>query len=86
MVKIIDYKPHTSGVEVEVLGMFGIQKMVLNCTETEFETGLKRYANGALMQDAFKKLNATQREFLISGMPADEQDEFFKAPEDEVTD
>lgn len=84
MVKIIDYKAVEGGVEVEVRGMFGRCKMTMPMSVAQFKRGLARYANGALMQVAFKELNATQREFLISGIPADKQDEIFGGSQDEV--
>jgi hypothetical protein len=36
------------------------------------------YNNGALIQNAFPFLNATEREFLMTGMPFIQQEAFFK--------
>lgn len=42
--------------------------MQFNCTPDQYMKGLKKYQQGALMQDAFPFLNADEREFLISGL------------------
>lgn len=49
---------------------------------------IARYKSGALVQDAFPNLDADQREFILTGITADEWDETFAdegedLPEDE---
>lgn len=44
---------------------------------------LNAYAAGALLQDAFPNLNADEREFVKSGITAEEWDEMFGGPEEE---
>lgn len=46
----------------------------LNCTEQEYLA----WSHGKLAQNAFKNLNADEREFIISGI--DNWDEVFKLP------
>ena len=42
---------------------------------------LDLYAAGALLQDAFKNLNADEREFIKSGITAEEWEELFGSKE-----
>lgn len=51
--------------------------MDLNCTFEEYNTALSIWEKGAMIQDAFPFLNATEREFLMTGMDAKEQAEFY---------
>jgi hypothetical protein len=44
---------------------------------------LNLYAAGALLQDAFPNLNPDQREFIKSGITAEEWDSMFGGPEEE---
>jgi hypothetical protein len=44
---------------------------------------LNLYAAGALLQDAFPNLNPDQREFIKSGITAEEWDSMFGSPEEE---
>lgn len=44
---------------------------------------LDLYAAGALLQDAFPNLNADEREFIKSGITAEEWDSLFGGPEEE---
>jgi hypothetical protein len=41
------------------------------------------YAAGALLQDAFPNLTPDEREFIKSGITAEEWDEMFGGPEEE---
>ena len=45
---------------------------VLPIAVLDFENGLKAYADGALIQDAFPTLDKADRELLLSGMTDDE--------------
>lgn len=46
-------------------------------TETEFSLGCYRYANGALIQDAFPALTPAQREFLKTGITDEQWQDLF---------
>jgi hypothetical protein len=52
-------------------------EMEIDCTPEQYLAGLEAYKNGALMQDAFHFLTASQREFLISGLNQDEWERMF---------
>jgi hypothetical protein len=45
------------------------------------EDQVNKYNNGALIQDAFPNLNASQREFLKTGLTDDDWDNMF-SPDD----
>lgn len=51
-----------------------INSMELNITEEQ----LTRWQNGELIQDVMPHLTPEQREFLITGMSIEEQNNFFK--------
>lgn len=51
----------------------------LNITSTELYNWQK---NGTKVQDAFPHLNADEREFLLTGIPPGEWDNFVGEPED----
>lgn len=60
---------------------------ILNGKETTVElditsTELYNWQNGARVQDAFPRLNADEREFLLTGIPPGEWDDFVKESED----
>lgn len=50
-----------------------INEMDLDITENQW----RNYQAGMLVQNAFPNLNATEREFLITGMSEEEQKEMF---------
>ena len=50
----------------------------IKCPIHKFEASVKMYKGGELIQSAFPYLNATQREFMISGLTPEEQDTVFK--------
>jgi hypothetical protein len=50
-----------------------INEMEVDCTNDELEA----WQRGKLIQDAMPRADATQREFLISGLTAEEQKQFF---------
>ena len=52
--------------------------MKLPLRSEEFVLGMEKWNAGALIQDAFPLLNSTQREFLMTGMDEQEQNEMFK--------
>ena len=57
-----------------------LNQMDLPVTEDQ----INKYNNAALIQDAFPNLNASQREFLKTGMTDDDWNSMF--PSDEVED
>lgn len=66
------------GVEVIVRG----RKMFFPEIEPSYmEYAMKRYCSGQLVQDAFSRLNADQREFLMTGMTPEEWDEYLLNPD-----
>jgi hypothetical protein len=56
-------------VSVIAEGFFGTQRMVLPMGVAAFDAAMEAWDAGALVQTAFPKLNPTQREFLMTGMP-----------------
>ena len=52
-------------------------------TEDYMSKALKRYADGAYVQNAFSKLSADQREFLMSGLLPEEFDALYNEEDDE---
>lgn len=57
----------------------GPTEMVLNCSEEQFQKGWINWAiKGHMIQDALPFLDATEREFLITGMDEKEQTEFYR--------
>lgn len=61
--------------------MFGRNEMVLPMTLDDFTERFTRWESGEMIQNSFADLSPEQREFLLSGMPLDEQDEFFSEEE-----
>ena len=52
--------------------------MIFNLPIKVFEHGMSAWLkDGRYVQDAFPSLNATQREFLLTGMSEDEQNKFY---------
>lgn len=65
-------------VEVVINGFDGTPRSMMFRTTIEALTeGVEKYNAGALIQDAFPFLSASEREFLISGIPPDEWDRLF---------
>lgn len=62
-------------IEVRVLNRLTgkTNSMVLDVTQDQ----LDRYESGELVQNVFPNLTLTEREFLITGMTAEEQKEIF---------
>ena len=54
-----------------------MNRMEIPLTETEFDEGMNRRAQGAHIQDAFPNLTADQREFLMTGATPEEWDAIF---------
>jgi hypothetical protein len=57
-------------------------EMHLNISSQEFLECNKKWKDGMMIQEAFPMLNATEREFLMTGLLPGEQDEIFKEPEE----
>jgi len=70
-------------VSVRAVGFMGENIMPLPMSKAKFMECFNKWNAGAMIQDAFKCLNAVQREFLISGMSAAQQKEMFGKPEPE---
>jgi len=64
-------------------GFMGMTEMVLPISLETFNEGMEKRKNGALVQDAFPMLNTIQREFLITGMAEDDQENVFGVNDDE---
>lgn len=62
---------------VEKISLFSgkVNRMELDITEQQ----LQQWHNGQLVQRAFPHLTATEREFLLTGMSEEEQEEVFKS-------
>jgi hypothetical protein len=67
----------SSTVTVEASGPFGQSDMVLPLTLEAFEAGMAKWDAGECVQDCFK-LNAVQREFLMTGMDSSTQKKIFR--------
>lgn len=48
------------------------KRMILRCSPRQYSHGLKKYKEGAFIQDAFDFLDADEREFLLSGLYPEE--------------
>lgn len=71
-------------VRVRLRNLDGEERsMVLGCSEAEWLRGNLKFqmGRGALIQDAFPTLTPDEREFLLTGMTADEWDELFSEDE-----
>jgi hypothetical protein len=66
-------------VTVKRISMFTFKPntMVLPMSEQAFDLAHAAWKGGMLIQNAFANLSPVQREFLMSGMSEQEQDEFF---------
>jgi len=64
--------------EVTVRKMGGGKvRMMLPITVDELKQGYQAHDRGVLIQDAFPRLDADQREFLMTGITPDEWDRIF---------
>lgn len=68
-------------IQVEARSPFGTATMELPMSLSEFKTAVAKWDAGAMVQNAFPNLNATQREFLITGLSEEEQQKFFDTEE-----
>lgn len=71
-------------VSVRAVGFMGDNIMPLPMSKAKFMECFNRWNAGAMMQDAFRCLNAVQREFLISGLSEEQQKEVFKEPKEDA--
>lgn len=53
------------------------KEMTFSCTIQQYHDGLARYNQGAMIQDAFHFLTSQEREFLLTGISAEEWDRLF---------
>jgi hypothetical protein len=74
-----------NGVIVEAENFFnGTSQMELNITLPEFVQCFEVWkVEGKKIQDAFPKLSVVEREFLLTGMTAEQQQKTFKPRPDE---
>lgn len=56
--------------------------MEINCSAEQYKQGVRAYASGKLIQDAFPFLSAGEREFLISGITPDRWNSIFGTVEE----
>jgi hypothetical protein len=49
----------------------------LDMTQVQYDAALVEWGSGTLIQNAFPTLDADQREFIKSGIPPHEWDEFY---------
>jgi len=78
MIELKTVKEVPEGVEVTVCRLLtGEERTMVIDVKSEAEF-LTTFSRDAPIQVRFPKLNPTQREFLISGLTAEEQDELFK--------
>lgn len=79
----IEFYPHDEGVEIHLLDLNGDPReaVFLNADYDLMRKGMEVYISGALIQNAFPFLNASQREFLLTGLTDDEWDELFEEDE-----
>ena len=54
-----------------------LHSMELDCTEVQFEEGVRSYQNGELLQNAFHFLSADEREFVKTGITPEEWNNLF---------
>jgi len=64
-------------VTVEATSIFGFAIMELPLSLNEFKQGMAKWDAGEYVQNAFPTLNATQREFLMTGLSEANQQKLF---------
>jgi hypothetical protein len=73
---------HTVGTDkIEVTTHQG-KKMIMNITLMKFIDGSTKFHSGAKIQDAFPRLSASEREFLLTGIDDHKWNQLFP-PDDE---
>lgn len=60
-----------------------VQQVEMDIIFHVFLTAWEKYNNGALIQDAFPMLSASDREFILTGTTKKEWDAMFKDPEED---
>ena len=60
-------------VTLEAVGFMGTSRMTLPMNEEQFKKCHASWQGGKLIQQAFPLLNATQREFLMTGIASNEE-------------
>jgi hypothetical protein len=69
--QILNSTPYS--ITLEAVGFMGTSHMTLPMNEEKFRTCYTNWQAGKLIQQAFPMLNATQREFLMTGISSDKQ-------------
>jgi hypothetical protein len=64
-----------NSTNVFVKGFFGERQQVFEMSVNDFQAGMDKIANGALIQNAFPNLTPSQREFMMTGMTDAEFDD-----------
>lgn len=64
-------------VTVEATSPMGTATMTLPMNLKQFKAAMAKWDNGAMVQEAFPTFNATQREFLMTGMSEAQQKAIF---------
>jgi hypothetical protein len=70
-------KATPTAVTVEAESGFGTATMELPMSLGDFVAAMEKWDNGAMVQDAFPRFNAIQREFLMTGMDERQQRKVF---------
>ena len=81
LITIIGY-PSTFLQAIAPFDVVGNSLETNDMTFEEFEASVFDYSNGALIQNAFPKLDATIRDFLLTGMTPEQQDELYNKIEE----
>jgi hypothetical protein len=68
-------------VQAKSLFTGNVDAMELPLSLGEFQQGIEKWDAGDYIQNAFPTLNATQREFLMTGLSDSEQERVFPHPE-----
>ena len=84
MIQKISFSVVDGGVEVEVISGMNAGRIATfpGITERQMIKGAADFAKGALIQRAFPFLSADQREFLMTGIYAEEWDEMWAEKEE----
>lgn len=72
--------------QIQLTTMFGEERaMVVGASIYQLQAGFQSYEGGAFIQDAFPMLNASEREFIMTGMIDSEWDELGEDDEHQPT-
>ena len=60
-------------ITLQAVRFMGTSRMTLPMSESSFKASYESWVGGKLIQHAFPLLNATQREFLMTGIASDKE-------------